>query len=424
MMREAMASERQEGKLGVPSTRSRRRLLVIGSHVVQYSSPIFEKLAQDPRLEILVAYCSMRGAEAHIDPEFGVEVAWDTPVLEGFPWVHVPNRSLRPGLGRFFGLFNPGLWELIRNGKFDAMLSTGYFYASAWVAILAARWHGVPILLATDGHNLRTWNARSAWKQRLKKILVRRIFALGEVILAGSSGSVEYLKSLGISSDRILLGRNVVDNNWWLKRAAEVEPGPARENWRIPASAPVVLFCAKLQPWKAPQDVLEAFARAHVPGSYLLFAGDGPLRKQLEERAHSLGISERVRFLGFVNQLQLPSVYRASNLLVLPSLYEPFGFVVSEAMLCGCPAAVSDCVGAKYDLVREGETGYVFPAGDIGALAAVLQDFFSDPDKRVRMGEAVRKRMQTWSPTEYVDALAKAVDLAVQSRRQKDKGRA
>src|SRR5882672_7273927 len=101
MTREAVVVEQS----GVHETRNssplaRRRLLLVGSHVVQYSSPIFQKLAQDPRLEILVAYCSMQGAEACVDPEFGVEVAWDTPLFEGYPWVHVPNRALRPGLGR------------------------------------------------------------------------------------------------------------------------------------------------------------------------------------------------------------------------------------------------------------------------------------------------------------------------------------
>src|ERR1019366_3085506 len=94
----------------------RRRLLIVGSHVVQYSSPIFQRMAQDPRLEIMVAYCSMQGAQAGVDPGFGVEVSWDTPLLEGYPWVHVPNRALRPGIARFFGLFNPGLWKLIRGG--------------------------------------------------------------------------------------------------------------------------------------------------------------------------------------------------------------------------------------------------------------------------------------------------------------------
>jgi len=86
MTREAVVVEQS----GVHETRNssplaRRRLLLVGSHVVQYSSPIFQKLAQDPRLEILVAYCSMQGAEACVDPEFGVEVAWDTPLFEGYP---------------------------------------------------------------------------------------------------------------------------------------------------------------------------------------------------------------------------------------------------------------------------------------------------------------------------------------------------
>ena len=146
-----------------------------------------------------------------MNPGFGVEVTWDQPQLEGYPWVRVLNRSPRPGLGRFFGLLNPGLWKLIREGAFDAILVSGYFYASAWIAILAARWHGVSILFTTDAHDLRTWATQSRWKQRLKKFLVRRIYALGAVVLAGFSGTVEYLKSLGLRKERIILVRNVVD---------------------------------------------------------------------------------------------------------------------------------------------------------------------------------------------------------------------
>ena len=210
-----------------------------------------------------------------------------------------------------------------------------------------------------------------------------------------------------------------MDNLWWTERAAEVDRDAVRGSWKIPASAPVVLFCAKLQPWKAPQDVLEAFARASVPDSFLVYAGDGPLRGALEQRARELGVAERMRILGFVNQSQLPSVYRAADLFVLPSLYEPFGLVVNEAMLCGCPVAVSDRVGAKYDLVREGENGYIFPTGNVEALAAICRDLLPDPEKRKRMGEAARQRMETWSPREYVNAMSEAVDRAARSRRRK-----
>jgi glycosyltransferase involved in cell wall biosynthesis len=392
-----------------------RRLLVVGSHVVQYSSPVFQKLAQEPRLEFMVAYCSMQGAQSGMDPGFGVEVSWDTPLLEGYPWVHVPNRALRPGIGHFFGLFNPGLWKLIRDGKFDAVFVSGYFYASAWIAILAAKWYGVPILFTTEAHSLRSWTIQSKWKLQFKKFLVRRILLLGKVLLSVSSGAAQQLKTLGFPEDRIVLSPYAVDNAWWSEQAAEVDRDAVRRIWQIPISAPIVLFCAKLQPWKGPMDLLEAFALANIPESYLVFAGDGPLRKDIEQRALALGISGRVRFLGFMNQSELPSVYCSSDLLVLPSLYEPFGLVVNEAMLCGCPVAVSDRVGAKYDLVRHNVNGFVFPATNVEALAVVLREFFSDSEMRDRMSAAARQRMETWSPREYINGLVEAVELAARS---------
>ena len=132
-----------------------------------------------------------------------------------------------------------------------------------------------------------------------------------------------------------------------------------------------------------------------------------------------MGVAHRVRFLGFVNQSRLPGVYRAADILVLPSEYEPFGLVVNEAMLCGRPVIVSDRVGAKYDLVREGETGFVYPCGDIEALARILREVLPDRERLRKMGEAARKRMETWSPREYIEAFVQAVEKAVQQKRDK-----
>jgi glycosyltransferase involved in cell wall biosynthesis len=390
----------------------RRRILILASHVIQYSSPLFRRMAHDPRLDLQIAYCTLQGATPSIDPEFGVEVAWDTSVLEGYPWVQLPNRSPVPGLGRFFGLINPGVWRLIRKSHFDAAILPGYFYFTAWIAIAAAKWNGTPILFVTDSHSLRSWRTQSPWKLRFKKWLVRRIFSLGSAILVSSSGGVEYLKSLGFTSDHIFLVPTAVDNDWWTEQAAKVDRDAARAAWKIPAEGTVALFCAKLQRWKGPLDLLEAFAQANVPNSYLVFAGDGPERSNLERRATALGLADRARFLGFQNQSQLPSTYCAADLFVLPSLFEPFGLVVNEAMLCGLPVAVTDRVGAKFDLVRPNENGYVFPAGDVGALAAILRQILPDPGKRAQMGAAARRRMETWSPREYTDSVVRAVQLA------------
>lgn len=387
----------------------RRRIFYLMSHAIQYASPVFRKMSQDPRLDLLVVYCSLQGARPSIDPEFGVEVAWDTSLLEGYSWVEVPNRSLQPRLGRFFGLFNPGVWKLIREGHFDAVLLPGYFYFTAWIALAVAKWSGVPIFFITDSHSLRSWRTQTAWKLRFKKWLVRRILSLASGVFVSSTGGVEYVKSLGLASERIFLLPTAVDNDWWTEQAATADRSAARAAWKIPQDASVALFCAKLQGWKGPMDLLEAFAATGVPDSFLVFAGDGPERNLLERRASELGVGDRVRFLGFVNQSQLPSVYCAADLFVLPSLFEPFGLVVNEAMLCGLPVVVSDRVGAKFDLVRPGENGYVFPAGDVAALAAILREILPDAEKRARLGAAARRRMETWSPREYADGVARAL---------------
>jgi glycosyltransferase involved in cell wall biosynthesis len=394
----------------------RYRLLLICSHPIQYASPVFRDMAKDPRLDILVAYCSLHGAERGVDPGFGVEVTWDVPLFEGYRWVQVPNRSPIPSIGHFFGLINPGLWAMVRKENFDAVVAyTGYAYASFWIALAAAKLRGVPILFGTDATNIQPLDG-AKWKVPVKRILVPRIFALADVVLAASHPGKRYLHGLGIPEDRIVVSPFVVDNDWWTARSACVDRDEIRRRWGVPPEAPVILFCAKLQSWKRPQDALEAFAKAAVPGSYLVFAGDGPLRGALEAESRMLGVAERVRFLGFVNQSGLPAVYRAADLFVLPSEYDHFGVVVNEAMLCGCAVAVSDCVGAAWDLVRPGENGFIFPSGDVEALSKILGEALADRARLREMGLAAAKRMETWSHRENIAAL---IDAVAGARRRK-----
>jgi glycosyltransferase involved in cell wall biosynthesis len=397
---------------------SRYRVLLVASHPVQYAAPQFRLMAQHPRLDVQVAYCSLHGAKPRMDHGFGMEVAWDIPLLDGYRWTHVPNRSPRAGPARFPGLFNPGLWELIRAGRFDAMaIFTGYMCASFWIAAAAAKTNGTAILFGTDAHDLRSRNG-SSWKARLKAWLWPAIFRLADIVIVPSGGGIALMRSLGFAPERVVMTPYVVDNDWWEQQAARVNVKQVRQGWGIPEDSSVALFCAKLQPWKRPQDVLEAFAEATVPGSYLVFAGEGPLREQLEARARVLAVADRVRFLGFVNQAGLPSVYRACDVLVLASEYEPFGVVVNEAMLCGLPAIVSDRVGARYDLVEEGKTGFVFPCGNTKVLSPLLQELLSDRERLGQLGEMARQRMEMWSPRQNLDAFVTAVERAVVLRRE------
>jgi len=127
----------------------RYRVLAVATHPVQYMTPLFRRLATHPSLDFQVAYCTLRGAEASHDPEFGANIQWDVPVLDGHSWTHVPNRG--SGAESFFGLFNPSLWKLMRAGNFDAVLCfVGYVRATFWIACLASKFSKAAFIFGGD----------------------------------------------------------------------------------------------------------------------------------------------------------------------------------------------------------------------------------------------------------------------------------
>ena len=393
----------------------RYRVLLVATHPVQYSAPSFREMAKHPRLDIQVAFCSMQGAESGVDKDFGKEVKWDVPLLDGYPWTQVPNRARRPSLDRFFGLRNTGVWQIIRQERFDAIvLYTGYGFATFWIALAAAKITGTPVLFGTDATTLTPRSGKS-WKASIKKWIWPMYFRRADQVLAPSSATREMLLGMGIPAERIAFTPYVVDNGRWQAQAALVDREKVRAEWEIPSSAAVILFCAKLQPWKRPNDLLKAFAKANQSNLFLVYAGDGALLSDLKQEADQLGVSDRVRFLGFVNQSQLPAVYKSADLFVLPSEYEPFGVVVNEAMLCGCAVAVCDRVGAGRDLVHA-ENGFVFPCGDVDALTALIRGAAGNPATLKQMGAESQRIMQTWSLRENIQGLLDGLDRAVAAK--------
>jgi glycosyltransferase involved in cell wall biosynthesis len=122
-----------------------------------------------------------------------------------------------------------------------------------------------------------------------------------------------------------------------------------------------------------------------------------------------LGV-DGVVFAGFKNQKELPSLYAAADVLVVPSLSEAWGLVVNEAMCFGLPVIVSDRVGAAVDLVREGENGFIFPVGDIDRLAEDLSSVLRDSDLRRRLGQRSREKIRRWSYEEDLSGLLECLE--------------
>jgi glycosyltransferase involved in cell wall biosynthesis len=373
-------------------------------HPVQYAAPVFRRMAAGLKLEIQAAYLSLAGAKPAHDAGFGTTFQWDVPLLDGYPWVELQRPHAR------------SLRRLIDSGRWDAIvLHTGYRHRVFWSAVMQAKRRGIPVLFGTDATSYATQaDGTAKHKSALKRLILPWIFRLADVAIAPSSRSRQFLLSMGLKPDRVIVTPYVVDNDWWRAAAASADRDSVRRVLALPLEANVFLYCAKLQPWKCPNDLLEAFARLEGSDAYLVFAGEGPLRGALERRADALGVRARVRFLGFTNQSALPGTYKAADVFVLPSAYEPFGVVVNEAMLCGCVPIVSDRVGAGGDLVTDGETGLTYEAGDVARLAMAMGRLAADPSLRESLRAAGSARISAWSPDLNIDRFVEAVELVSQ----------
>ena len=151
-----------------------------------------------------------------------------------------------------------------------------------------------------------------------------------------------------------------------------------------------------LQPVYGIDILIKAFAElcqlASDRNLLLKIAGTGPQKEELQDMCNTLGISDKVQFLGYIPNEQLPTLYSSFDVAVSLSRRESFGVVAVEAMSCECPVVTSDADGFK-EVVVDGETGFIVPVEDSHAAAQALYKILSDAQLRTSMGRAGRQRV-------------------------------
>jgi glycosyltransferase involved in cell wall biosynthesis len=167
----------------------------------------------------------------------------------------------------------------------------------------------------------------------------------------------------------------------------------------------VVLGVGRLVPEKGFDVLARACAEAGVD---LVLAGDGPERERLQQFA---------TILGDLPEDELAPRYAEADVFALLSRHEPWGVVVNEAAASGLPLVLSDRVGAAYDLLREGENGFLVPPDDGAAAAVALKQLRDDPELRRRMGARSRELVGGWGYEPSVENFVAAVREAVGAQR-------
>jgi glycosyltransferase involved in cell wall biosynthesis len=254
---------------------------------------------------------------------------------------------------------------------------------------------------------LRPWWAPATYG-RIQRALYRRAdcVIVSSPALAAASPLVRCAKRVAVIPFGVAI-----------ERFDRADPASRSRAERIVAAVPGprMLFVGRLVYYKGLEVLLEAMRRGH--GS-LVIAGEGPLESTLRSIVSANGLAGRVHFAGRVPDADLPALYRACDVFVLPSIAktEAFGVVQIEAMAAGRPVVSTNLPTGVPWVNQDGVSGLVVPVGDAAALGAALQRLLNDDALRSRLGEGARLRAATmFSRERMVAAFKNVVETVVDS---------
>ncbi|HEY0449166.1 glycosyltransferase [Actinophytocola sp.] len=254
-------------------------------------------------------------------------------------------------------------------------------FAVGRTVLRAARAHDLPVVATNHfmpenllgygpvPHFLHGLIARIAWRDLV------RVYRRAQVVTAPTPRAANILRDKGLPTRAISCGIDLV------RYGAAAGPRQA-------STTATVVFVGRLDREKNVDELLRALAR--TTGVRAEIVGDGVCRAELTELAGHLGIADLVRFHGFVPDDELVAVLRRGDLFCMPGTAELQSIATMEAMATGLPVVAADAMALPH-LVHHGVNGYLYPPGDVAALAAALDTLAADPTARLAMGTASRQ---------------------------------
>ncbi len=368
------------------------RLAILTNILAPYRIPLFEELAKRCDLEVLLL------ADRHANRNWKApRVGFSTRVLPG---IQIGGASVDPVH------LNVGAWSALRAFRPDVVLGGGFTPAHlAALAYCRAHrrrhicWGELHLGHPSEALALRRW---------VRHVMVRA----SDGWIASSSATKDAFTHYGADPLRVRVSLIPVRNAMFRHAAAEARRSGLSDSLRNRCGMPLLLGVGRLAPEKGWVELLRALpaVRREFPEVALVIAGDGPQRAQIEALVDELAL-ERVFMIGMRTAEEIAALYAAADLFVLPSLAEPFGAVLSEAIACGTLTAASVHAGATRDLIVPHDTGFVIePRDTAGFAATICRALHLSPSVRAAMVARAAERQ----PTD--DSIAGADDIVSYAR--------
>ncbi|HEY1997253.1 glycosyltransferase family 4 protein [Paraburkholderia sp.] len=248
---------------------------------------------------------------------------------------------------------------------------------------------------------------RYAFKERMKRMLVSKFDA---ALVAGEKHRA-YAESLGVPLERSRIGFDVIDVDYFSKRAREALSNAAEVRTRFALPPRYVLCVSRFVARKNIDLLLTAFFRSglQAEGVSLVLIGQGPCKDQLLEQIDRLGLTKHVVILGSVPNQHMPGLYALAEFTVLASQFDQWGLCVNESFAAGKPAIVTRTCGVADELVEDGFNGFVIEPDDEDALTARLMRLGTNAALRERFSANALASIKRWTPVLFA---SNTVELA------------
>lgn len=392
------------------------RLAFFVSHPIHYKIDLYREINSLANIKIMVYFGSNASIRLTLDKTFGKVIKWyDEKIIKGLPHKFLKNYSFQKSslpVDTFFGgTINLEIFSELKINHYDAILIDGYMTIGNWLAFFSAWLTKTPIILRGDAYLL---NHRSNFKKLVKKIILTVLFKKIDAFLALSSTNADYYKYYGVPEEKIFYSPYVINNGYFRKKYKffSSQKKKIKSLNKINSAVPIILYASKMIHRKRPMDLLKAYEilNKKLPDkAHLVFVGDGPEKKSLEDYTRLKNI-KNVSFVGFKNQTDLPKFYAIADVFILPSEIEIYGQVVHEAMNFALPIIATDMVGAAYDVITQGKNGYVYKAGDINKLSEHLSNLIENKNLREEMGQNSLKIMDKFTYKEAVSGIVETLN--------------
>jgi glycosyltransferase involved in cell wall biosynthesis len=274
--------------------------------------------------------------------------------------------------------------ELIRRHNID-ILHTHNCYADCVGALTARR---VPVKTISTVY---VWSSKLGWKRGLIQAINLQALRFFDLVTPHCEETYRASLKMGIAPDRLKTLTCGFDVEHVEMTTAERKEG--RRALGVRDNEIVVANIARLYPEKAQDFLLRAFARIvkHRPDIHMWIAGVGPLEAELRQICHSLGLNDRVKFLGFVNEL--PRLLALVDIHLNPSWTEGVPLAVCSGMASALPVVATE-VGGLPEVIQNGRNGILVPPGDENAFVEAVLSLAADTGLRSRLGAEARRFMQ------------------------------